>query len=89
MIDFARNPEAGDLIPGTGGIRKLRWQRRGMGKRGGARVVYFYHDPAMPVFLLLAYAKARQEDMTTDEKRQAAAIVAALKRQYGFEARNR
>jgi len=90
MIDFiARNPEAGDLMPGTGGIRKLRWQRHGMGKRGGARVVYFYHDPAMPVFLLLAYAKARQEDMTTDEKRQAAAIVAALKRQYGLEARNR
>jgi hypothetical protein len=91
MIDFiARNPEAGDLIPGAGGIRKLRRQRPGIGgKRGGARVAYFYHDPAMPIFLLLAYAKARQEDMTADEKRQTAMIVTALKRQYGLEARNR
>lgn len=46
LVDFvAHNPEAGDVIPGTGGVRKLRWARSGSGKRGGARVVYFYYRP--------------------------------------------
>lgn len=46
LVDFvAHNPEAGDVIPGTGGVRKLRWARSGSGKRGGARVVYFYYAP--------------------------------------------
>jgi hypothetical protein len=45
FIDFiARNPEEGDLIPETGGVRKIRWARPGSGKRGGARVIYFYHS---------------------------------------------
>ena len=52
FVDFiARNPEAGDLIPASGGVRKVRWGRRGSGKRGGVRVIYFYHDPAMPLLL--------------------------------------
>ena len=47
FVDFiARNPEAGDLIPASGGVRKVRWGRRGSGKRGGVRIIYFYHDPA-------------------------------------------
>ena len=48
FVDFiARNPAAGDLIPGAGGVRKVRWRRQGMGKRGGARVIYFHHDGQM------------------------------------------
>ena len=59
FVDYiAANPEAGDVIPDTGGVRKVRWSRAGMGKRGGARVIYFYHDNTMPLYLLLAYAKA-------------------------------
>lgn len=47
LVDYlAYNPTAGDLIPGTGGVRKLRWALEGRGKRGGARVVYFDHAPA-------------------------------------------
>ena len=58
LVDhLARNPLAGDLIPGTGGLRKLRWALEGRGKRGGARVVYYYHSDAMPIFALTAYAK--------------------------------
>ena len=58
LIDFlARNPLAGDLIPGAGGVRRLRWGLEGRGKRGGARVVYYYHSDAMPIFALTAYAK--------------------------------
>ena len=56
LVDYlAYHPTAGDLIPGTGGVRKLRWSLEGRGKRGGARVVYFYHDPEVPIFALTAY----------------------------------
>ena len=83
LVDhIARNPEAGDLIPETGGVRKIRWGRAGSGKRGGARVIYFYHHPDAPLYLLLAYAKASREDMTQDEKRAASALAAALKQQH-------
>jgi len=83
LVDhIARNPEIGDVIPDTGGVRKMRWGRAGSGKRGGARVVYFYHHADAPLYLLLAYAKAQREDMTQDEKRAAAAFVAALKQQH-------
>ena len=75
----AENPEAGVVIPATGGIRKLRWGKSGSGKRGGARVIYFFHDAGMPIYLLLAYAKAAREDMTQDEKRAVTALVAKLK----------
>ena len=51
LVDFiARNPESGDVIPGTGGVRKVRWTRPGSGKRGGARVVYFYHNADAPIY---------------------------------------
>jgi hypothetical protein len=54
FVDYiARNPQVGDEIPETGGVRKVRWRRRGMGKRGGVRVIYFYHDLLMPLFLLM------------------------------------
>ncbi len=59
---IARNPLAGDEIRGTGGLRKLRWGRAGMGKRGGARVVYYYHNETAPIYLFMAYAKAAQEN---------------------------
>lgn len=84
FIDFiAANPEEGDVIPDTGGIRKIRWGRYGSGKRGGVRVVYFYHDPAMPLYLLMVYAKARQGDLSPDEKRRAQSLVTDLKQLHG------
>jgi mRNA-degrading endonuclease RelE of RelBE toxin-antitoxin system len=84
FIDFiAANPEEGDMIPDTGGIRKIRWSRQGSGKRGGVRVIYFYHDPAMPLYLLMVYAKARQRDLSPDEKRRVQSLVTALKQSHG------
>jgi len=50
----AANPEAGDVIAQAGGVRKLRWSLPDRGKRGGARVVYYYHSERLPVFLLAA-----------------------------------
>lgn len=76
---IARNPEAGDVIPGTGGVRKLRWATAGTGKRGGVRVIYFYHDAERPLYLLMVYAKARQENLTPDEKRIVRNFAALLK----------
>src|SRR5262245_5532940 len=54
---LAANPTAGDLIQGTGGVRKLRWKLEGRGKRGGARVIHFFHSVEIPLFLLAAFAK--------------------------------
>lgn len=80
LIDFlAANPLAGDEIPGTGGVRKLRFAASGRGKRGGARVIYYYLDDAMPVYALLAYAKAVKTDLTPKERRAVSAVAAALK----------
>lgn len=80
LIDFlAKNPLADDKIPGTGGVRKLRFSSSGRGKRGGARVIYYYLDEAMPVYALLAYTKAAKTDLTPDERRAVSALAAALK----------
>lgn len=76
---LAVNPTAGDEIPGTGGLRKLRWGRDGMGKRGGARVIYYFYDETAPVFLLGAYAKAKQADLSPSEKTALAKAAAFLK----------
>ena len=69
VLFIAGNPQAGDVIPETGGVRKLRWSKAGTGKRGGVRVIYFYHDAGRPLYLLMVYAKARQENLDPDEKR--------------------
>jgi hypothetical protein len=83
FVDFiAANPDAGDVIPDTGGLRKVRWSRPGTGKRGGVRVIYFYHDDSMPLYLLLIYAKAKRENWTRDEKRGAQALTENIKQTY-------
>ena len=56
---LARNPTAGDLIPGTGGVRKIRWGLEGRGKRGGARVIFFFHDMEMPLYILRGVRQER------------------------------
>jgi hypothetical protein len=56
-------PEAGNVIPGSGGVRKLRWKRKGMGKRGGLRVIYMVRYRPNEFWLLPIYAKTRQENV--------------------------
>ena len=58
---LAENPEAGDVVPGSGGVRKVRWSRAGQGKRGGVRVIYFSQTGESLIWLLTIYAKSRQE----------------------------
>lgn len=60
---LARNPLNGDIIPGTGGMRKLRWALEGRGKRGGARVIYYFHNERIPLFALDAYAKNEKTNL--------------------------
>jgi hypothetical protein len=59
---------AGVLIPGAGGVRKLRWGLEGRGKRGGARVIYFFHSAELPLFALTAYAKSARADLSPADK---------------------
>lgn len=81
FVDFiARDPEAGDVIPDTGGVRKVRWGRQGSGKRGGARVIYFFGGVETTLYLLLVYAKARQADLTAEQRNQVRELVGFLKR---------
>ena len=70
-----RRPAQGDLIEGTGGVRKLRWREEGRGKRGGLRVIYYWH-PQREIFLLLfLYRKSEQKDLTADQKQILANVV--------------
>ena len=67
---LASNPEAGDMVPGAGGIRKLRWNdpRRGKGRRGGLRVVYYCFLSEQEIWLLTLYDKDEAADLTKDER---------------------
>jgi hypothetical protein len=62
------HPTAGVVIQGTGGVRKLRWALEGRGKRGGARVIYLFHDMEMPLYLFDAYAKNEKTDLSKAER---------------------
>ena len=65
------NPEAGDLIPGTGGLRKLRFrdERRGKGKRGGLRVIYYWWDAGSQFWLFTVFDKDEMSDLTATERK--------------------
>lgn len=58
-----QNPEAGELIPGSGGVRKMRWGRSGIGKRGGLRVIYYVQYKPNEFWMLTLYAKAKRENV--------------------------
>jgi len=83
LIEFlSYNPDAGVVVKGTGGIRKLRWGAKGKGKSGGARVIYFFHDEEMPLFLLTAYGKNEKADIAPDEKAEFREMIDVLIASY-------
>jgi len=69
------DPESGDLIRGSGGLRKLRWAGSGRGKRGGLRVIYYCHMPGSVILLLLAYPKNEQENLTQAQLKVLKSII--------------
>jgi hypothetical protein len=66
---IAYEPTCGDLIPGTGGLRKVRVGRGGSGKRGGARVIYYFYSVDFPLLLLGLYAKNEKIDLSARDKK--------------------
>ena len=80
IVDFlAARPKTGDLMQGTGGVRKLRWARGGRGKSAGVRVVYYYHSEALPLYPLTVFGKSEKANLTKAERNELAALVAMLK----------
>lgn len=79
LVSFlAANPEAGDIMPETGGARKLRWKAHGRGKSGGARAIYYYHDKSLPMFLLNIFAKNEKANLTHAERNEMRKLVPRL-----------
>ena len=76
---LVEQPLSGDVIQGTGGLRKLRWSAKGKGKRGGIRTIYLYVSQKSHIHLLTLYAKNEMSDLTVDEKKILKRIVEELK----------
>jgi hypothetical protein len=77
-MSIAERPDAHPVIAGTGGIRKARWARPGMGKRGGVRAIYYFMTRAGIVYMLDIYAKNEKADLTPADKRELRALVSLL-----------
>lgn len=75
---LSENPNAGVLIQGTGGIRKLRWARSGRGKSGGVRVIYYFHNEDLPLYLLTLFGKNEKANISMEEKKLLSKLVRDL-----------
>jgi hypothetical protein len=71
------------LIQGGGGLRKVRFGVGGRGKRGGVRIIYYFHDRSVPVFLLTVFAKNERDDLSRGELNRLASVVKEIARTYG------
>jgi hypothetical protein len=80
---LAFHPQSGDLMQGTGGIRKLRWSAKGKGKSGGVRVIYYYQDGTMPLFLLSVFGKGEKANLSKAERNDLAKFTSLLLKHYG------
>lgn len=75
---LAEHPKAGDLIEGTGGVRKLRWGRGKQGKSSGVRVIYYFYDETIPLYLLTLFAKGDKDNLSKAERNELAGLVDSL-----------
>ena len=72
---LVNRPDVGKVIPGTGGLRKLRWSAGGHGKRGGIRVIYYWFVSQDVILLLFPYSKNERDDLTAKQLRQLRRLV--------------
>jgi mRNA-degrading endonuclease RelE of RelBE toxin-antitoxin system len=75
QLRLVADPEAGELIRGTGGLRKIRWQGSGRGKRGGIRAIYYWAGQAGVLLMLLAYPKNEVDDLSAEQRKVLSALV--------------
>ena len=75
---LAVHPKSGDLLEGTGGVRKLRWRRGNHGKSGGVRVIYYFYDENMPLYLITLFAKGDRANWSKAEKNELWALSGIL-----------
>lgn len=75
QLRLVNRPDAGKTMPGSGGLRKLRWSAGGHGKSGGIRVIYYWFLSRDTIFLLYAYPKAEQDDLSAEQLRQIKKVV--------------
>ena len=80
---LASHPVSGVLMQGTGGIRKLRWSAQDKGKSGGVRVIYYYHNESMPLFLLTVFGKGEKANLSKSERNQLALVSLQLRKSFG------
>jgi hypothetical protein len=80
--ELQNNPEKGDLIKGTGGVRKARMRLPGRGKSGGARVIYLYLESHALLYFLTLYTKKEQSDLTPSQKEAIRALAEEIKRAH-------
>ena len=79
VIDYlAEHPLAGDVMEGTGGIRKFRWGRGSKGKSGGVRVIYYYHDQRIPLYLLTMFGKGERANLSKADRNALSRLVSIL-----------
>ena len=83
IFSLALNPLQGVLIKGTGGLRKMRLGFSGRGKRGGGRVIYWFHSENYPIVLLALFAKNEASDLSHDERRALAKMAELFMKEYG------
>jgi hypothetical protein len=79
LFFLALHPQSGDEIPGTGGVRKVRFAARGKGKSGGVRVIYYFFDEVNPLYAIFLYGKNEQANLTPEQKREVAGFAATIK----------
>jgi len=87
QLELQANPEKGDLISGSGGLRKIRVGLPGSGKRGSARVIYLYLKIENLIYLLLIYRKSKSEKLTRSQLSELRALADQIKQAYRHESR--
>ena len=82
LFYLSSNPKAGTLIQGTSGIRKLRWASKGKGKSGGSRIIYFFYNETVPLFLLTIFGKNEKINLSKSERNELAKFIKELVKNY-------
>ncbi|GGF88119.1 MULTISPECIES: type II toxin-antitoxin system RelE/ParE family toxin [Cysteiniphilum] len=81
LVDYlAVYPEAGVIMEGTGGVRKLRWATENSGKSGGVRVIYYYYNETMPLYLIAMFKKSEKANLNKAERNDLVIMVELLKK---------